>query len=77
MVSQIGLLWMLATGGIGNYPSIAGTVWLFAALVTVVFLLLIADSYRATPRWLGSVARTPALSDAEKDIPDHLPTKFT
>lgn len=77
MISQMGLLWVLATGGIGSNPSIAGTVWLFSTLVTVFFLLILADSYRHTPRWLREVARTPALPNEERDIPDRVPAKVS
>jgi hypothetical protein len=59
LVSQVGLLWMLATGGIGNTPSIAGTIWLFSTLCAAVFLLLLADSYRQNPHWLRRVGGTP------------------
>lgn len=52
LVSQIGLLWVLATGGVGPSPSVAATVWLFSTLLAGLFLLLVSDSYRRQPRWL-------------------------
>lgn len=53
LVSQLGLLWVLSTGGIGSNPSVAATVWLFSSLVAVFFLILVSDSYRQNPRWLS------------------------
>lgn len=61
LVSQIGLLWVLATGGIGSNPSVAATVWLFSTLLAGLFLLLVSDSYRKHPRWLRAPA-VPAVA---------------
>ncbi|MGA8302707.1 MAG: hypothetical protein WA691_05890 [Thermoplasmata archaeon] len=52
LFSQIGLLWVLATGGVGSNPSAASVIWLIATLATALFLLQISDSYRRHPRWL-------------------------
>ena len=53
LVSQLGLLWVLATGGIGATPTVASAVWLFSTLAAVLFLILVSDSYRKHPRWIA------------------------
>ena len=53
LVSQLGLLWVLATGGIGDTPSVASAVWLLSTLAAVLFLILVSDSYRKRPHWIG------------------------
>ncbi len=75
LISQLGLLWVLAMGGIGSNPSIAGSIWLFSALVAVLFLFLVADSYRDHPRWLGERAGASDLTDADRNAPDRAPAK--
>jgi hypothetical protein len=76
-VSQVGLLWVLATGGIGSTPSIAATIWLFATLCSVLFMLLLADSYRQTPRWLGAAASNPGGGVDVRGGPDRAPVKLS
>lgn len=76
-VSQVGLLWALATGGIGSSPSVAATIWLFSTLCAVLFMLLLADSYRQTPRWLETVGRTPGLAGKARDVTERAPAKVS
>ena len=76
-VSQVGLLWVLATGGIGSTPSVAATIWLFSTLVSVLFMLLLADSYRQSPRWLAPAAGNPSVGGEPRSGPDGAPAKLS
>jgi hypothetical protein len=51
LVSQVGLLWTLSTGGIGAQASPAALLWLLATAGAGFFLFLISNSYRRTPAW--------------------------
>jgi apolipoprotein N-acyltransferase len=51
LVSQLGLLWVLSSGGVGNSESVANLVWLTATLGAGLFLFLLSDSYRRNPAW--------------------------
>jgi hypothetical protein len=75
LISQLGLLWVLAMGGIGSNPSIADSIWLFSALVAVLFLFLVADSYREHPRWVRERGETTSLTDETRDASDRTSAK--
>ena len=76
LVSQIGLLWVLATGGIGPTPSVAATVWLFSSLVMVLFVFVLADSYRTTSRWIRQHAPAAVTDGDGSATPRHTPARF-
>lgn len=44
--SQLALLWVLATGGVGATPSAAVTAWIVSSLGLAFFLFLAANTYR-------------------------------
>ncbi len=44
--SQLSLLWVLATGGVGATPSAAVTAWIVSSLGLAFFLFLAANTYR-------------------------------
>jgi hypothetical protein len=76
LVSQIGLLWVLATGGIGPAPSVAATVWLLSSLVMVLFVFVVADSYRTNPRWILQHAPAAVTDGDGSATPRHAPARF-
>jgi len=76
LVSQIGLLWVLATGGVGPTPSVAATVWLLSSLVMVLFVFLVADTYRTNPRWIRQPALAAVPDGEESAGPRHAPARF-
>jgi hypothetical protein len=48
LVSQLALLWVLASGGVGRTPSAAASVWLVSSLALALFMILAAQTYRAS-----------------------------
>ena len=75
VVSQVGLMWVLATGGIGSNPSLAVSIWLFSALAAGLFLLVVGDSYREHPRWLADRRETSVFSDDNRDAAEQMPVR--
>jgi hypothetical protein len=75
LVSQMGLLWVLAMGGIGSNPSIAASIWLFSTLAAALFLFLVADSYRENPRWIRNATVASGLGGGDRDVQDRAPAK--
>jgi hypothetical protein len=51
LLSQLGLLWAFVSGGVSWSPTPPTALWMSTALLTVFFVLLLADSYRPSPRW--------------------------